>query len=539
MDTGSLHSLLHHSVDDAAERHSSKDAFRYAGDGLTYGELRRRANQLAHLLIQRGVGPHDRVGIFMHKCLDLPVALYGILKAGGAYVPIDPTAPVERVRFMVEDCGIHHLVIDAAHRRKASQVASQVDDLETIVGAAAEDAHAEFIPWEEIHDQLDRDPAVPVLEHDLAYIMYTSGSTGVPKGLMHTHHSGMAYARLSAREYGVTADDRLGNHSPLHFDMSTFEYLTGPLVGATTVIIPEEVTLFPRSLAQLIDDERLTFWYSVPLALIQLLERGDLDEHDGGSLRWVLFGGEPFAPKHLNRLAEHWPKTRFSNSYGPAEVNQCTAYHLPRGPLDEDTPVPIGPVWSGAQGLVLDSDDHEVAPGEVGELVIRSATMMRGYWGRADLNEKAFHRRSAFAGFEEVFYRTGDLVRDRGDGHLVFLGRKDRLVKVRGYRVELDEVEAVLCAVPEVAEVGVVDLRQDNGEATLAAAVLPREGAEITESALRRAAAKKLPVYAVPSVIEVRSELPRTGSGKVNRKALQRDFARPQQTARVAVGDSS
>ena len=364
----------------------------------------------------------------------------------------------------------------------------------------------------------DRDPAVALVEHDLAYIMYTSGSTGVPKGLMHTHASGGSYARLSARMYGVEADDRLGNHSPLHFDMSTFEYLTGPLRGATTVIVPEEVTMFPRSLAQLIEQERLTFWYSVPLALIQLLESGAVDEHDMSSLRWVLFGGEPFAPKHLARLAERWPQARFSNSYGPAEVNQCTAYHLPAGPIDPAEPIPIGPVWPGAEGLIVDADDQEVAPGEAGELMIRAPTMMRGYWARPDLNRRAFLRRPLFADFDKVFYRTGDLVRDRGDGNLVFLGRKDRLVKVRGYRVELDEVEAVLGALPEVAEAAAVALRDTDGTVSIAAAVLTSDGADADR--LRRGAAKHLSPYALPARIALLDDLPRTGSGKIDRKAV-------------------
>ena len=313
--------------------------------------------------------------------------------------------------------------------------------------------------------------------------MYTSGSTGTPKGLMHTHHSGRAYAVLSAAEYGVEPSDRLGNHSPLHFDMSTFEMLTGPLCGATTVLIPEAATMFPRSLAELIERERLTFWYSVPLALIQLLQRGGVEERDCSSLRWVLFGGEPFPPKHLARLMELWPHARFSNSYGPAEVNQCTAYHVPKGPLPLDEPLPIGPVWRGAQGLVVDADDGIVEPGRPGELLIRAPTMMAGYWGRPDLDEHAFFRRSARSGLEELFYRTGDLVREGEGGNLQFLGRKDRQIKVRGHRVELDEIEALLTAQDGVAEAAAVDLRDEDGAASIAAAARLRDGARVDAEA--------------------------------------------------------
>ncbi|MEM7587323.1 MAG: amino acid adenylation domain-containing protein [Acidobacteriota bacterium] len=522
--------LLHHSVFEAAQRDPDRDAFRFEGRGLTYAELAERSTRLANLLIAHGVKPHDRVGIYMNKSLELPVALYGVLAAGAAYVPIDPTAPAARVKFILEDCGIRHLITQGSHARKAVRLAADAPGLRCVVGAQppatekASDTPA-FLPWSEVDAAPPQDPGVALVEHDLAYIMYTSGSTGAPKGLMHTHGSGLAYARLSAREYGVRPEDRLGNHSPLHFDMSTFEYLTGPWVGATTVIIPEEATMFPLSLAELIESERLTFWYSVPLALIQLLEQGEIEGRDLSSLRWVLFGGEPFAPKHLARLAELWPHARFSNSYGPAEVNQCTAYHLPSGPLDVEQPIPIGPVWPGAEGLIVSADDQEVAPGEVGELLIRAPTMMRGYWARPDLNQRAFYRQDLFEDFDKVFYRTGDLVRDPGDGNLLFLGRKDRLVKVRGYRVELDEVEAVLNALPDVAEAGAVAVRGDDGQATLCAAVLPREGATLDAAELRRGAAKRLSPYAVPSRIEVRTSLPRTGSGKIDRKALKQEFS--------------
>lgn len=519
--------LLHHSVDEAAQRTPEHVAFRFAGQSLTYARLMDLSNRLAAMLVEAGVKPSDRVGIYMYKSLELPVALYGILKAGAAYVPIDPTAPHARVKFIIEDCNIEHLVSDAAHSRKFGALLPELPALKTAVGLerpGGADAACEFVTWPQIEAFAGDDPKVKIVEQDLAYIMYTSGSTGVPKGLMHTHASGLAYARLSAREYGVRSDDRLGNHSPLHFDMSTFEYLTGPLCGATSVIISEEVTLFPQSLAALIEAERLTFWYSVPLALIQLLDQGDIAQRDCSSLRWVLFGGEPFAPKHLNRLMALWPSARFSNSYGPAEVNQCTAYHLPVGKVLEDGAVPIGRVWPGAEGLVLDEHDQEVQQGEPGELMIRAPTMMQGYWARPDLNGRAFFRQALFPGFEKVFYRTGDLVRERNDGKLEFLGRKDRMVKIRGYRVELDEVEAAIIAMPEVAEAGAVVVDSGEGELQICAAALAKDGFELDSNSLKRGIAKRLPVYAVPDAVEPLESLPRTGSGKIDRTALKKVF---------------
>ena len=542
--------LLQHSIDHSADRFGDRDAFRFEGEALGYETLALRANALANLLIEQGVKRSDRVGIYMNKGLELPVAIYGILKAGAAYVPIDPSSPVERVALLIKDCGIRHLVTNQSRAARAHQLCADLEAaksaLQCVIGTKGPEnsdkaSTTQFFEWQSTESAPTTTPDVTLVEQDLAYIMVTSGSTGTPKGLMHTHRSGRAYAELSAEEYGVESTDRLGNHSPLHFDMSTFEYLTAPFCGATTVIIPEDVVMFPRSVAQLIEQEQLTFWYSVPLALIQLLLHGDILNRDLNSLRWILFGGEPFPQKHLARLVDLLPHARFSNSYGPAEVNQCTAYHLPRGPLDVTEPLPIGPVWSGSEGMVVGADNAIVAPGESGELLIRSPTMMQGYWARPDLNREAFFEEEQFPDFDRTFYRTGDLVRDRGDGNLLFLGRKDRQVKVRGYRVELDEVEAALGSLPGVTEAAAVCIRDTDANSTIEAAVTVEhqpnhtEAPSVIASGLRKHLQRLLPAYAVPSEIHIRATLPRTGSDKIDRRALTEELARAHSDTAIEI----
>jgi amino acid adenylation domain-containing protein len=373
-------------------------------------------------------------------------------------------------------------------------------------------------------------PLVQLMEHDLAYIMYTSGSTGNPKGMMHTHSSGLAYTKMAVKTYDVGHADRLSNHSPLHFDMSTFDYFAGPLAGATTVIIPEAYTKLPASLSKLIADEQLTIWYSVPFALIQLLMRGILPSRDLSALRWILFGGEPFTPGHLRALQRLLPTARFSNVYGPAEVNQCTYYHVPPLADNDEQPVPIGMVCENVEGLVVDEADAAVAAGEVGELLIRAPTMMRGYWGRPDLNERAFYRRQVFPNYEDVFYRTGDLVQEAADGNLKFLGRKDRQVKTRGYRVELDEVEHALASHPHVEENAVYAVPDAEGSSRIEAAVLACAGVVVHVDTLQQYLTSLLPWYAVPATIIVMEEFPRTGSGKIDRRALRERAIAAQET---------
>jgi amino acid adenylation domain-containing protein len=513
--------LLPHIIQQSAERYPDHEAVRFNGQGLSYAELDRRTDNLAHLLVDNQVKPHDRVGIFLNKSLESAVAIYGSMKAGAAYVPLDPMAPVSRLKLVVEDCGIRHLVTHELKTAAVRLLLEACPRLECVVGLAAHEFPAvRFISWDTVNALSEAPPSLRLVESDLAYIMYTSGSTGRPKGMMHTHHSGLSYARMAAHVYGVHADDRLSNHSPLHFDMSTFDYFSGPLRGATTVVIPEAYTKFPANMSKLVEDERLTIWYSVPFALIQMLLYGALETRDWSHLRWVLFGGEPFPPKHLNALMRHLPHARFSNVYGPAEVNQCTYYHVP--PLSEghDEQVPIGNIWDNAEGLIVDESDQPVPDGEVGELLVRTPTMMRGYWGRPDMTARSLYRRMSAEHCEEVFYRTGDLVQRLPSGDLRFLGRKDRQIKTRGYRVELDEVEMALSRHPQVDENAVYALPLAEGSTTIEAAVILKPAATTTPLELKTHLAVHLPPYAVPRTVHVLADFPRTASGKIDRRAL-------------------
>ncbi|MEM8993330.1 MAG: amino acid adenylation domain-containing protein [Acidobacteriota bacterium] len=532
--------LLPQLLERAAGRDPGRDAFRAPRSGLAYGELEARANRLARALRADGVRRGDRVGIFRPRDLDTAVAVYGILKAGAAFVPIDPHAPAGALRAVVDDCGLRHLV---SHRQQLRTLRALRDagpgTLQTVYGLAPTPDKAPD-GLDGLACRADSDvqalgggsaPDVFMMEDDLAYLMYSSGSTGRPKGIMHTHRSGLAYARLSAELYGVTAEDRVGNHSPLHFDMSTFGYFTAPYAGATTLLVPEAYTKMPASLSQLIEAERLTIWYSVPLALIQLLTRGVLERRDCTSLRWVLFGGEPFSRKHLHALMRRWPGARFSNVYGPAEVNQCTYFHVPppagdgESPESVEAPVPIGRTWDQTEGLVIDAEDRVLDGACEGQLVIRSTTRMAGYWARPDLDAGAFFRQNVGGGFERVFYRTGDLVSRDSGGELTFLGRVDRQVKVRGYRLELDEIERTVTAHPAVEEAGVVALRgadrADGGDAdALYGAYSCKPDQAVEPADLRAFLAARVSPYAVPDTLQPVDVFPRTSSGKIDRRRL-------------------
>ncbi|MDG2122155.1 MAG: amino acid adenylation domain-containing protein [Verrucomicrobiales bacterium] len=519
-------SLLYHTVQKAAEEVPDHTAFSSNTESVTYSDLDARTNQLANLLISTGIQPGDRVGIFMPRVVESAVAVYGIMKAGAAFVPIDPQSPVDRVESIVNHCGLSHVVTTPSLLRKVVTLAGlSPKGLKHIIGAGGEHDGIALHSWREVALESEKFEKCPSIStHDLAYIMYTSGSTGEPKGIMHTHYSGLSYARLSASTYDIKRSDRIGNHSPLHFDMSTLGYLTGPYAQATTVIVPDAYTKLPASLAQLVAKEKLTIWYSVPLALNQLLSSGVLDSLNYSKLRWVLFGGEPIATKTLRGLMGHWQDTRFSNVYGPAEINQCSFFHFSGSSncqaWQDNNTVPLGEIWPDSEGLILDSQDRVLTSRATGELVVHSPTMMRGYWRRPDLDTGAFYEGKTIDGRRNRYYRTGDIVRRDDRGQLAFVGRKDRQVKIRGYRVELDEIELALTSHPSVSETGVFKVSGADGDSRIHAACILIEDHEVSDEDLRKFLSLRLPPYALPSKIMQVDAMPRTGSGKVDRIAL-------------------
>lgn len=511
--------LIHQYLDLAAASDPDKPAAFFLDEQLSYGDLAKKSNQLATVLAASGVRRHDRVGIYMDKSIYTPVALYGIMKAGAAYVPLDPAAPASRVAAVIRDCKIRHLVSANSKLRSLRSIGEEGCSFDAVIGVSGSpDLPFSHIPWEQVGlAGGEHFPSGRLIESDLAYIIYTSGSTGQPKGIMHTHHSGLSFARWAAREYALEPQDRLSNHAPLHFDLSIFDYFAAVVAGASTVIIPEEYTKLPASYSQLLADQKVTVLFTVPFALIQMALRGSLEQRDLSALRWAIFGGEPFPPEHLRRLMQQLPHVRFDNMYGPAEVNGCT--HFTVNAVGEEA-IPIGPMADCAEALIVGTDDSEVSSGQVGELLVRTPTMMQGYWRRDDLNKRAFLIRNNSIGRQEVFFRTGDLVQELQHGVLRFVGRKDRQVKIRGFRIELDEIELSLTASKDVEEAAAYLLEDREGSKRLGAQVTLRSGSSTTVSDLAKDLKTRLPWYAVPEDLAICAEFPRTRTGKIDRRLL-------------------
>jgi amino acid adenylation domain-containing protein len=533
--------LIHHFLDYHAECHPDTQAVSCLEDHLTYRQLQTKANQLANRLIEVGVKPNDRVGIYMNKCLDMSVAIYGILKAGAAYVPIDPNAPVKRAATIIEDCAIKLVISHNPKVKRLKKIIPSASQTFDVIGIDSEllaqdvsTSNKLIQPWSWVFENTNTSsPQVDVIESDLAYIIYTSGSTGKPKGIMHTHHSCLSYVNWAVQTVDVTPNDRLGNHCPLHFDISIFDWFAAAVAGACVIVIPDEYTKLPASYAQLIASSQMTVLFTVPFALIQLAQYGEVDKHDMSKLRWITFAGEPMVIKHLHTMMQLLPHVTFDNMFGPAETNVCAHYIVTN--VDANTSViPIGKMCNIAQSLIVDEQDKPVNDGETGELLVRTPTMMCGYWASPALNSQAFYKLDAE--ITKTYYRTGDLVKIDASGQMWFVGRKDRQVKIRGYRVELDEIEAVLVSHSSVEEAAVYPIStsvsaqlnstntaQDTSTSLHASYTCKSDDRchsdDINKELLKFLKAN-LPSYAIPSTLTKVHAFPRTSSEKIDRNQI-------------------
>ncbi|MFI0480753.1 amino acid adenylation domain-containing protein [Actinomadura sp. 9N215] len=515
--------MLHRLLSEAAAGHPGKAALVDGDRVLTYAELDRAVNRLARVLREAGVGRGDRVAILLDKSAEAIVSIYGVLAAGAAYVPLDPQAPPARRRRIITDCSPRLLLCrdpdDAETLREEpagtprGEPAGNTRVLsvaEVCAGeAATSSASAESVSADHVRAKAGGD--------DLAYILYTSGSTGVPKGAAFTHRNGLAFVRWAAEEFAVTGADRVASFAPLHFDLSVFDVFASAAAAATLVLVPRRVSVFPAELASFVRSREITVWYSTPSALTLLLRHGRPVPRDLAGLRVILFAGEVFPAPRLAELADLAPHARLANLYGPTETNVCTWTQV-RRPIDPGTPVPIGRPVPGVSTTVIGDDGTPVRAGEVGELYVRGPTVMRGYWNDPDRTERALVR---LPGAQGVFYATGDLVRVDGDGVHHFHGRRDDQVKSAGHRIELGEVEIVLHGHPSVAECAVLAVPDpDITNRIVGSVVAPG----VSAAELARHCARRLPPYMVPHRFELLDSLPKTSTGKTDRRAL-RDLA--------------
>lgn len=523
--------LLHHLLSDTAARHPGQEAARYERAGLSYGELDRLTNQVARSLRSAGVRRGDRVGICMHKSLASVISVFGILKAGAVCVPLDPSAPAARVAFITRNCEIRVLLAASDKTGLIAEVCEAGTPARTVIVCDASAPPAGLpqalvlIGWEQVLAQDSRAlPSDGVVDTDLAYILYTSGSTGDPKGVMISHRAILTFVDWCRETFRVGPNDRVTSHAPLHFDLSTFDIYATIQGGGTVVLVPEKLSIIPVRFVQFLQEESITVTYLVPSILSMMVRYGQLDRHDLTALRLVLFAGEVFPLKYLRQLAAAVTQPDYYNLYGPTETNVCTYYKVTARDLaaDQQRPVPIGQACANTEVFAVDPDGRRISgPGREGELWVRGSCVARGYWGDAEKTGRNFVRNPHNPGFEEIAYRTGDIVAMEEDGlNWRYIGRRDHMIKSRGYRIELGEIEAVLYTHSGVKEAVVVAVPDEIVGNRLKAYVVPVEDGELTVQALRTYCSTRLPGYMVPETLEFCAGLPKTSTGKIDRPLL-------------------
>jgi amino acid adenylation domain-containing protein len=475
-------------------------ALMFGDETISYGELNRRANQMAHYLMAQGVSAESRVGICLDRSPALIINVLGILKAGGAYVPLDPAYPSSRLSFMLEDAGATLLLTEKQLRSSFQDQNTRticVDELE-----------------EEITAGDEMNPRSNIGADNLAYVMYTSGSTGKPKGVAVTHKNIVRLVK-NTNYANFTSDEVFLQFAPISFDASTFEIWGSLLNGARLALMTPGAASLDELGRALKRFQVTTLWLTA--GLFHLMVDTHLDDLRG--LKQLLAGGDVLSVPHVKKVVNELKGCRLINGYGPTENTTFTCCY----PIDNlaaiNGSVPIGRAIANSYVYVLDRHFNPSPVGIPGELYIGGDGLARGYLNQPELTAAKFINDPFRSEAGKQLYKTGDLVRRRSTGEIEFLGRIDNQVKVRGYRIELGEVETVLAQHEGVRD-AVVIVRKDQGDKHLAAYVVPREGKAPTANELREFLSERLPGQMVPSLFVVLEELPLSANGKIDRAAL-------------------
>lgn len=512
--------LLHSDIAAVATARPEEKAVVMGPEQVTYRDLDEASNRLANALRTNGCSPGDRVALLLRKSTEAIIAMIGVLKAGCAYVPLDTQSPASRLSTVIASSRPtallgHGPTAEIIARTSPRCAIGMMDDSS---GATSGLSKAD---WSTAASA----PLATVDPSELAYVMYTSGSTGQPKGVPITHANARHFVDWATSHYGIAAGDRISGHPPLHFDLSVLDVFATLGAGATLHLIPPEASLLPATIPKLIQEQELTQWFSVPSILTYLAKHDAIPATGLPSLQRVLACGEVLPTATLIYWMERVPHARFSNLYGPTEATVASAFHdVAEPPADTISSVPIGKPVPGEELIVLNVEMEPAAPNEIGDLYIGGPGLSPGYWEDPAKTEEAFV--SDPRNGSRVIYRTGDLASVDGDGVHWFHGRSDTQIKSRGYRIELGDIEVALSGLDYLLNAVVVAIEDDTfGSVSIGCAFVARPGEEVTTARIRSDLARVLPSYMVPIIWREFVAFPTNRNGKIDRPTIKRDMA--------------
>jgi amino acid adenylation domain-containing protein len=528
--------LLQDWVTQQAQLRPDATAVVLGSEKLSYGQLEKSSNQLAYTLREAGCKKGDRVCILMPKSPAAIVSMLGILKAGCMHVPIDTGSPAARIRQVLDSCQnrwilaaggsgplLEEILVD--ERLRAGISVGWMEES----GPTSKQIQPAFC-GADLAVAPSSPPPQQCTGQDGSHILFTSGSTGVPKGVVITHDNVIAFVGWALKHFGIDHTDRFSGHTPFHFDLSTFDIFGTLTAGAQLHLVPSETALVPPKLAEFIRVSDLTQWFSVPSVLNYLAKFNAVRHNDFPSLRRVLWCGEVLPTPALIYWMERLPRVRFTNLYGPTEATIASSYHdVTTCPQDPKAPIPIGTGCDGEQLLVLDDKLQPVAPREIGDLYIAGAGLSPGYWRDEEKTASVFLQDPSSPGSGARLYRTGDLAWQDEGGVVYFVGRADSQIKVRGYRIELGEIETALNSVGRLQECAVVAIQTESfGGWMICCAYAGRGGGEVTPNSLREHLKKLVPSYMFPVRWMSYDVLPKNSNGKIDRPRLKERFFRAE-----------
>lgn len=497
----------------SAKKYPNKLALCCDSDSISYLDADLFSNAFARKLISLGVLRGSFIPFFMLKSVNSILSILSILKADCAYVPVDVHSPAQRLLSILKATKAPVLIVDKESK--------------TLVQALL--APNELPLLIDISDYEPEDMS-PIqyrnLSIDIAYVLFTSGSTGVPKGVMIPHKAIIDYIDWCVCEYDLTDQDVISNHAPLYFDNSTFDIYTAFKTGASLHLVHESLNLVLPRLIKWLDERQITTFFCVPSVMVMLLKSRRLKEDSFKSLRHVICAGEVLPPDTLREWMKKYPNIQFTNMYGPTEITVDCSYHVIQSIPDEsELSIPIGKARQNMELFIrLENGELSQNAGDKGELLVRGTSVAYGYLGDTEKTEKVFIQNPKHNLFHDPLYCTGDLVSIKENGDFVFLGRADDQIKFLGYRIELGEIESILVSIDFVIEgVVVFGKRSSEGDDEIGAFVHLKDGKELRH--LREALSEKLPSYMIPTKIELaENEFPRTPNGKYDRKAIKRSL---------------